>query len=63
MACFPSLRAWLSIEVKEWTLAERIDDNQFEAFLTEAAALLHPFVASDGVVAVPAPAYIVVASK
>lgn len=62
-ARFASLRAWLSIEVKEWTLADRIDDNQFEAFLTEVAAVLWLFVASDGAVAVPAPGYIVVTVK
>lgn len=63
IARFPSLRAWLSIEVKEWTLADRINCNQFEAFLTEVAAVLRPFVANDDAVAVPSPAYIVVTAK
>jgi ubiquinone/menaquinone biosynthesis C-methylase UbiE len=60
---FPSLRDWLLIEVKEWLLGDRLDDTQFEALLTEAEAVLRPFVATDGTVAIPAPAYIVVATK
>lgn len=63
IARFPSLRAWLLIEVKAWLLADRMDEVQFEAFLTEAAERLRPFVASDGTVVLPAPAYIVTATK
>lgn len=60
---FPSLRDWLLIEVKEWLLGDRMDEVQFEEFLTEAEAVLRPFVASDGAVVVPAPAYISTATK
>ena len=48
---------------RRWTLADKIDDNQFEAFPTEVAAVLRSFVASDGAAAVPDPAYIAVAAK
>lgn len=60
---FPSLRDWLLIEVKEWLMGDRMDEVQFEEFLTEAEEVLRLFVASDGAVVVPAPAYIVVAAK
>jgi SAM-dependent methyltransferase len=63
IARFPSLRAWLLIEVKAWLLGDRIDDAQFEEFVTEAAELLRPFVANDSAVVIPAPAYIVTAIK
>lgn len=60
---FPSLREWLLLEVKEWLLGDRMGDTQFEEFLREAEEVLRPFVASDGAVIVPAPAYIVIAAK
>ncbi|MCL4298634.1 MAG: methyltransferase domain-containing protein [Anaerolineae bacterium] len=63
VARFPSLRAWLLIEVKAWLLGDRMDEIQFEEFLREAAERLRPFGASDGAVALPAPAYIVTATK
>jgi len=63
IARFPSLHAWLRIEVKAWLLADRMNELQFEAFLAEAAELLRPFVATDGTAALPAPAYIVTATK
>ncbi len=40
-----------------------MDEAQFEELLTEAEKSLRPFVASDGAVVVPAPAYIVTATK
>jgi len=60
---FPSLRAWLSIEVKEWLLADRMDEIQFEEFLTKAEEVLQPFVMTDGTVFLQTPAYIVTATK
>ncbi|MBI1880632.1 MAG: methyltransferase domain-containing protein, partial [Chloroflexi bacterium] len=58
---FPSLRAWLLIEVKEWLLGDRLDETQFEELLRETEEVLRPFVASDGTLVIPAPAYIAVA--
>jgi SAM-dependent methyltransferase len=63
IARFPSLRAWLLIEVKEWLLGDRMDEVQFEAFLTEAEEVLRPFVMTDGTVFLQAPAYIVTVTK
>lgn len=40
-----------------------MDEVQFEEFLTGAEEVLRPFVASDGAVVVPAPAYLVTATK
>jgi len=63
IARFPSLRAWLSIEVKEWLLADRMDDVQFEEFLTEVAGILQSYVTAGDTVVLNAPAYVITANK
>lgn len=62
-ARFPSIEAWVRTDVKGWTLAELIDDEQFGLLLREAATALLPFVKSNGEVAFDAPAHIVTAQK
>jgi SAM-dependent methyltransferase len=62
-AKFSSIRSWIHTEVRGWTLADRIDDRQFEQLLEEAEKVLQPFRSADGSVAFAAPAHIVTATK
>jgi SAM-dependent methyltransferase len=55
-ARFPSLEQWLFTEIKGWTLADMIDDAQFDALLAASRSELAQFVGADGRVAFPAPA-------
>ena len=50
-------------DIRGWTLADRLDDAQFDRLLREARAALKPFMAADGTVSFEAPAHIVAASK
>jgi len=63
MARFPSLEDWVRIDVKGWTLADLIDDTQFDTLLTEAKKTLGGYEQSDGTVAFQCPAHIVRAAK
>ena len=47
-ARFPSLALWLHTDVRGWTLADKIDDQQFELLQAEATGALSEFVAADG---------------
>jgi SAM-dependent methyltransferase len=58
-ARFPSIEAWVYTDVKGWTLADLIDDAQFERLLREAEQVLQPFVSAQGTVSFSAPAHIV----
>jgi ubiquinone/menaquinone biosynthesis C-methylase UbiE len=60
-ARFPSIEAWVSTDVKGWTLADLIDGDQYDRLQREAAVALRPFVQSDGAVAFDAPALIAAA--
>ncbi len=60
-ACFPSIRSWMHTDVRGWTLADKLDDAEFELLVTEAEDALKPFVAADGSVSFDAPAHIVTA--
>lgn len=62
-ARFPSLEEWLTIEVKGWTLAELINEDQFNLLLKEAKPALQEFVAEDGSVSFGTPAHIVSGHK
>lgn len=57
-ARFPSISAWMFTDVRGWTLADMIDDAQFERLQSEAEKELRPFVDSRGTVAFPSPAHI-----
>ena len=59
-ARFASIREWVRMDVRGWTLAEFIDDAGFEALVAEAQERLAGFAADDGSVAFPAPAHIAV---
>ncbi len=62
-AHFPSISSWVHTDVKGWTLADMIDDDQYQRLLKEAEQKLLRFVTSEGKVAFPAPAHIVAATK
>jgi SAM-dependent methyltransferase len=62
-ARFPSIRSWMYADVKGWTMAEMIDDTQFEQLCREAEQLLQRYVAADGAVAFRKNAYIITATK
>ncbi|MEO1290435.1 MAG: methyltransferase domain-containing protein [Chloroflexota bacterium] len=62
-AKFPSIEDWVYTDIKGWTLADQIDDEQYQLLLTEAKKDLARFVIDDATVAFDAPAHIVIAQK
>jgi ubiquinone/menaquinone biosynthesis C-methylase UbiE len=58
-ARFPSIQSWVFTDIKGWTLADKIDNAQYELLLKEAERVLQPFVRADGAVAFRADAHIV----
>ena len=62
-ARFPSIESWVHTDVKGWTLADLIDDAQYQELLRAAKAELKRFAAVDGTVAFASPAHIVSATK
>ncbi|MCL4294976.1 MAG: class I SAM-dependent methyltransferase [Anaerolineae bacterium] len=62
-ARFPSLESWVYTDIKGWTLADMLDETQFQLLLKEAKNDLQQFVTPDGMVAFGAPAHIVTAAK
>jgi SAM-dependent methyltransferase len=62
-ATFRSLRDWLFTEIRGWTLADLIDERQFDLLVKEAAYQLADAVAPDGHVVFDSPAYIVTATR
>lgn len=61
-ARFPSLEDWVHTDIRGWTLADKISDEEFEVLLREAKEALGHFVV-DGRVVFDAPAHIVTARK
>jgi SAM-dependent methyltransferase len=62
-ARFPSISSWVYTDVRGWTLAEMIDDAQYQLLLKEAESELQRFVTPEGTVAFSSPAHIVTATK
>jgi ubiquinone/menaquinone biosynthesis C-methylase UbiE len=58
-ACFPSLEAWIYTDIKGWTMADAIDDEQYARLLTEAKSALGPYVTATGSIAFEMPAHII----
>ncbi len=58
-ARFASVEAWIYTDIKGWTLADVINDEQYELLKQEAADRLSPFVLADGTVEFEAPAHII----
>jgi ubiquinone/menaquinone biosynthesis C-methylase UbiE len=61
-ARFASLDEWMHTEIRGWTLAEHIDDEQFALLCQRARAVLGRFVGNDGGVRFPATALIATAT-
>ncbi len=53
----------MEADIRGWTLADVIDDEQFELLVSEAEVELARFVTKDGTVEFSNPAHIVTASK
>ncbi len=62
-ARFPSIRSWMHTEIRGWTLADQIGDEQFETLVREAQRELDGFVMDDGTVRFQQPALIASARK
>ena len=57
-ARFDSIAAWVHTDVRGWTLADMINDDEYAALLREAERRLTRFTDAHGRVAFPAPALI-----
>lgn len=55
-ARFPSLEAWVRTDVRGWTLADMIDEEEYETLQREASRELAGFVGADGRVEFASPA-------
>ena len=62
-ARFPSIESWVHTDVKGWTLADLIDDRQYDQLRRAAATELTPYAQRDGSVAFRCPAHIVLATR
>lgn len=62
-ARFPSLDAWLHTEVRGWTLADRIDDEEYALMQRRASSALAGFALDDGQVEFSIQAHLVSAGK
>lgn len=60
-ARFASIDDWVHTDVRGWTLADMIDDDEYEQLLSEARRQLAEFVRDDGRVEFAAPALIATA--
>lgn len=60
-ARFASLEAWMHTDIRGWTLADMIDDDQYAELLAAASVELARFAGPDGRVTFAAPALITVA--
>ena len=57
-ARFPSIAAWVSTDVRGWTLADLVDDAAEARLVDRAERELSGFIATDGSVAFAAPAIV-----
>lgn len=58
-ARFASIAEWVRMDVRGWTLADMIDDDQFAVLVDAAEREFRDLAGPDGSVAFPAPAHIV----
>jgi len=62
-ARFPSIEAWVYIDIKGWTASDLVDDAGFERLIAAAKRELQRFVTPEGTVVFDAPAHMVTATK
>ena len=60
---FPSIKSWVFTNVKGWTLADLINDQEYETLRHEAQMEMRGFQQADGAVAFPSSVHIVSATK
>lgn len=60
---FASIGAWVDADAKAWTLAERLDAEQYDRLQREARSALAAFTNAEGRVVFDSPAHIVTATK
>jgi SAM-dependent methyltransferase len=60
---FPSIQYCMEADIRGWTLADVLDDEQFELLVSEAEKELSGFVTAEGTVLFSSPAHIVTATK
>jgi len=58
-----SIDDWLYTDIRGWTLADAVTDEQFDELLQDARVHLRELTDSQGRVAFPAPAHIAVAIR
>ena len=58
-ARFASITEWVRMDVRGWTLADMIDDDQYEALVRAANKELVRFAGPDGAVTFAAPGHII----
>ena len=58
---FSSIDAWVHTDIKGWTLADMIDDKQYEQLRAAALDELKRFQNSDGTISFPSSVHIVTA--
>lgn len=63
VARFDSIESWVHTDIRGWTLADAIDDDQYEELLTAAQRDLTGFTTDTGAVEFPAPALIATATR
>ncbi len=61
-ARFPSLASWIHTDIRGWTLADMVDDDQLTRLQHEAETALRPFVTDDVRVEFAVSAHIVTAT-
>jgi SAM-dependent methyltransferase len=62
-ARFPSIESWVQTDVRGWTLADMIDEAQYQRLLGAAEQELKRYAEPDGTIAFAAPAHIATATK
>jgi ubiquinone/menaquinone biosynthesis C-methylase UbiE len=62
-ARFPSIEEWVKVDVKGWTLAQFIDEAQYQVLLREAQRELRGYVRGDGGVEFAAPAIVTICER
>jgi len=58
-ARFASLRDWMTTDVRGWTLADQLDDDDLATLIDEAGRDLATFIGPDGTISFAAPAHVV----
>lgn len=61
-ARFPSIEAWVTTDIRAWTLRDMLEHDEFDELVAQAHIRLRGFCDDSGAVSFPAPALVAVAS-